>query len=415
MKIDMRRDDYLFSEYDLGRLIEAQQNALFKEIDEIDGNRLLNTNQTELVEYFKQKYLLPAPVLLEDKISVDQKEIQVDVSNDPNRLIFDRDEPFYITGTKVNFYIPYEGDKDLFKCQPSTYSLNPPRGTVTENELILSYETTKHEGDSIKNQFSNQLAQIKEYLGRIASGVSEFNNNIEQTILQRIETRSKKIREDQGLISSFGFPLRKREDAIETYTVPVIKKRIVPQMPTPGAPSVPEPTIHMKDYEQILSIITNMVSVMERSPKAFVHMDEEDLRTHFLVQLNGQYEGQATGETFNANGKTDILIRVENKNIFIAECKFWKGPEYFKEAIDQLLGYTSWRDTKTALLIFNRNKNLTDVLNKIPDTVKSHVNFVSEEPYESETGFRYKFHHNNDKERDILITVLVFDIPTEEE
>lgn len=70
-----------------------------------------------------------------------------------------------------------------------------------------------------------------------------------------------------------------------------------------------------------------MVLVMERSPHAFAKMGEEDLRTHFLVQLNGLYEGQATGETFNFEGKTDILIRVEGKNIFIAECKFWTGPK----------------------------------------------------------------------------------------
>ena len=50
-----------------------------------------------------------------------------------------------------------------------------------------------------------------------------------------------------------------------------------------------------------------MVAVMEWSPRAFVGMGEEDLRQHFLVQLNGAYEGQATGETFNFEGKTDIL------------------------------------------------------------------------------------------------------------
>jgi hypothetical protein len=36
---------------------------------------------------------------------------------------------------------------------------------------------------------------------------------------------------------------------------------------------------------------------------------EEDLRQHFLAQLNGHFEGSATGETFNYEGKTDILIR----------------------------------------------------------------------------------------------------------
>lgn len=41
----------------------------------------------------------------------------------------------------------------------------------------------------------------------------------------------------------------------------------------------------MEEYENILEIIRNMVQVMERSPKAFENMGEEDLRTHFLVQL----------------------------------------------------------------------------------------------------------------------------------
>ena len=68
-----------------------------------------------------------------------------------------------------------------------------------------------------------------------------------------------------------------------------------------------------------------MVNIMERSPKVFHNIDEEALRTRFLVQLNGHYEGGATGETFNYGGKTGILIRSEDKNIFIAGCTFWVG------------------------------------------------------------------------------------------
>jgi hypothetical protein len=78
-------------------------------------------------------------------------------------------------------------------------------------------------------------------------------------------------------------------------------------------------------------------------------MGKEDLRSHFLVQLNGAFHGQATGETFNFQGKTDILIRVDGKNIFIAECKFWKGEKSFPATLDQLLSHLSWRDTKTAV------------------------------------------------------------------
>ena len=166
----------------------------------------------------------------------------------------------------------------------------------------------------------------------------------------------------------------------------------------------------MGEYEHILSVLSNMVAVMERSPRAFKNMDEEDLRTHFLVQLNGQYEGQATGETFNYEGRTDILIRVNDRNIFIAECKFWTGPAGLTKALDQLLGYTAWRDTKTALLVFNRNKKMSMVLEKVTETVRDHPNYKAEQT-SSETKFRYVFGHRDDTNREITVAILVFDIP----
>jgi len=184
-------------------------------------------------------------------------------------------------------------------------------------------------------------------------------------------------------------------------------------MPSPSAePFRPEPELEMQEYESILKILTNMVSVIERSPQSFQSMKEEDLRQHFLVQLNSQYEGQATAETFNVGGKTDILLRVQDKNIFIAECKFWHGAKSFVEAIDQLLGYVQWRDSKTAILLFNRNKNLSDVLKQIPALVKEHPSFKREVKYSSETGFRVVLHHRDDRNREIYLTVLVFEVPS---
>ena len=97
----------------------------------------------------------------------------------------------------------------------------------------------------------------------------------------------------------------------------------------------------------------SMSHVMERSPSAFDKINEEDVRVHFLVQLNGQFECGVSGETFNFGGKTDVLIRVGAKNIFVAACKYWHGEKGFLETVDQLLGYLSWRDTKAAVIVFN--------------------------------------------------------------
>jgi hypothetical protein len=141
-------------------------------------------------------------------------------------------------------------------------------------------------------------------------------------------------------------------------------------------------------------------------------MGEEALRDIFLAQLNGHYQGMASGEAFNVSGKTDILIRDNDRNVFIGECKIWGGDMLFVETIDQLLGYTAWRDTKTALIIFNRNKDLSAVLAKIPVLVKNHPNFKRELPNHGETNFRYVIHHNDDKARELYMAVIVVEIPT---
>jgi hypothetical protein len=35
-------------------------------------------------------------------------------------------------------------------------------------------------------------------------------------------------------------------------------------------------------------------------------------------------------------------MRHEGKNIFVAECKLWRGPKAHLEALDQLLSYLTW-------------------------------------------------------------------------
>lgn len=63
------------------------------------------------------------------------------------------------------------------------------------------------------------------------------------------------------------------------------------------------------------------------------HLDEEKIRDLLLMSLNAQFEGAAAGEVFNAAGRTDVLIRAEDRNVLIAECKIWRGPKPIREAL----------------------------------------------------------------------------------
>jgi hypothetical protein len=184
-------------------------------------------------------------------------------------------------------------------------------------------------------------------------------------------------------------------------------------MPTPKSNTTArqEPSIEMATYEDILDTLASMSVTMERCPSAFEGMDEENLRMQFLIPLNSKYKGETSGETFNASGKKDILIKREDRILFVAECKFWKGPQSLTKTIDQLLGYLTWRETKAAILLFNRQKDFSIVLEKIPDVFRQHACFVREEQYPGETGFRFVVRNPTDPQRHLLVTILAFDVP----
>lgn len=406
------RVDALFWTHDLSAMLRQLEEKLSQQIDAIESSQLLNTSVEDWCDYFEQQFKINAPQLKKGEIQVDQDEINIDVSQDRGRDIFDRTQPFYIRGTRIGFLVPFDGDRELFKYRPSTHTLSPPFGTADESVLVLKYTRTDHDAEAVKAAFDKDVLEIEKYLQWITQDIKPFNDSLRTKIRQRVEARRDKLLKDQGLAAALGFPLRRRQDAPETYVVPSVRRKTTLRPPSASAtPFVPEPILDQQEYEHILSVISNMVAVMERSPKAFCGMQEEDLRHHFLVQLNGQYEGQATGETFNFEGKTDILIRVEGKNIFVAECMFWRGPESLKKKIDQLLGYTSWRETKVAILIFNREKNFSAVVSKIPEIAESHPNFKRRLRDVSETASRFILHHRDDKNRELILTVLAFEVP----
>ena len=408
-----KNSGYLFASHDLRAMIENQRAALRQEVEQIDANRLLNTAPADLSKYLVEKYSLTAPVLRRDDWSADEHETQVDVRNDQNRWITDRSRPCLIPGQRVTVEVPFDGEAVLFYAQPSSFSSMLPRAEIQGNSVFMKFDLA-HDGPQrdVKQEADKILNDIEQHLGWVRNNVNGFMQGLAGEADRAIASRRERILANQGRASSLGIPLKNRADAPKTFVLPDVKRKVVPTLP-PATSSAyaPEPVLDMETYEHILTVVQNMAHVMERSPSAFKTMGEEDLRQHFLVQLNGQFEGAATGETFNVNGKTDILLRAKDRNVFIGECKYWKGPKVYRETIDQLLGYTAWRDTKTAILIFNRGTSMSTVLAGVEAETLGHKNYKRTVDWKHESGFRFFFHHPGDANREFILTVLVFDVP----
>jgi hypothetical protein len=281
-----------------------------------------------------------------------------------------------------------------------------------ERVLVHFVRDVQLSSSQVEANIDGFVSEIEKHLGWLGNSATAWNTQLPIKVTNELTARRTKLIADRTATASLKFKIRERTGATRTYAAPEIKRKVAPTLPPVSSkPWKPEPVLEMSLYEHILKSITDAAMTWEHSPAAFASMGEEDLRTQLLFHLNGHFEGQGTAETFNKDGKTDILIRSNGKNIFIGECKFWGGAKILTETIDQLLGYTSWRDTKVAIIIFNRNKNFTAVLNQIRATVEAHPNCKQFLSRSSETQLRFQFTQRDDPEREMTLTVMAFDVP----
>ena len=389
-------------------------DSVVSEINSLDNSYVLKASQSELEEHFVDKVLIEPLVLhVENRYIKNQSGTKIDISRDFRRGLFP-DERITVQGTKIDIAIPFEGNSDLWKIRASTFSLSGyPEVEVRNNEIIfsISFPDDSVESNQLLAEIDRNTKSLSEAVGYLKNDVTNHNNSAPNTIRQALTRKRTLAQSTTGAIAALGIPI-KRVGAEPTFTIPTkrrTKPSTLPQVVT--GKYEPEPVLEEKEYQHILEILKSMSLVIERNPSSFASLDEESIRDHFLLQLNGHYEGGATGETFNASGKTDILIREGNKNVFIAECKFWRGQKVFTEAINQLLGYLTWRDSKCALLIFNKTKDSSAVRQKMHEIMEALPEYRKTEFHQPNGDSRYILVKTSEPGKEIIVTTQLYDIP----
>lgn len=400
----MSEGDFLFARGSLSESLRAEGAQLDDAALNIAAEHALAWTVDELTAELVERFSVEPLEIRWDEKELSHKDAEVVVGHGAYGEV-------RRPGTKLTYHVPFAGDATLFKLQPSHFNFNPPQAEVRDGELRISVTAMTPLPEGIAGQLDATVASIKQYVDWVNADVAIHNRGLEARARAAVEGRRAKVLADRELVASLGVPVRRREDAAPTYAVAPKRRSVARPAPRGSVPKRPEPFLQAEVYEEVLSIMRSMVEVMERSPRTFARIGEEALRDHFLVQLNGQFKGGATGETFNYTGKTDILIREGERVIFVAECKFWRGPKTIGDTIDQILGYLSWRDTKAAIALFNRGRELSKVLAQIPALVAAHPSFVREIRYGGETDFRFVLRRPDDPERELTLSVLVFEVP----
>lgn len=413
------RNDYLFCERDLYQVLQNNLEATRRLVDEIPVEQFNRLTDDEIFSHILSRLEILPLELHEGEQSMEHSETQIDVSHDPDRFFSRQQGPFYVPGLRVSVSIPFTGEPQLWKCKPSTFTTCPPSAKVYEEkgrdqcgyiELIVNQPSDAiGDGARIKNKIESAVQEIKRWVEFSKKDVLTHNSQLPERIKQQIQHRRDRLASHDSVLKMINIPLKKKNGAPEVPSLTLRKKIIRPLPPTPKGP--PDHTIRDEDYDYILNIIRHEGRSFETTPFTFAKHGEEELRDIILAHLNGHFEGQATGEAFRKKGKTDIRIEFENRAAFVAECKIWKGVKQAIEAIDQLLGYLTWKDCKSSLVIFNTNvAGFSELQKKLPEAIKGHTGFLGEIRPGQAGEWRFRFKAEDDDNRHIILHVFLFNL-----
>lgn len=407
----MRRSR-VFGERELRDFIEASKANIAHSIESEKDDYILNVNEDDYIAHKVSEAMVENLEIHVDDIYASSYEQMIPAEH------FPRD--FHVYPGKsykkdvIKFHVPISGNIHLLHCIPSSRILWTMDIEVNRDEFCFEIINFRDNADEIVRRKDENIRNILQQYENVKVEVERANASLDQHVRNVFSARKQRIQKSSGVLASLGVPIKKSSAAPATFSVPAPQKRNKPILNKPSvkeAGFTPEPSLDQATYVEILKLIHDVGKEFERLPSLYAGKEEEHLRDHFLMMLEPNFEGSATGETFNKTGKTDILLRYEGSNVFIGECKFWKGEKSYLATISQLLGYLTWRDSKAAVIMFVPNKDFTSVVETAKEASPKHTNFLKYVDEKDETWFNYEFHLDGDRNRVVKLAVMLYHIP----
>jgi len=315
-------------------------------------------------------------------------------------------------------FLPAAGNLELLRYDPDprvggtkTYSAD-----ITDDGYRVKLDSARRVGlsgsEKIEARLEETLEGVREKHENLEEVVEEFHERLREMARNQHDTRKTEIERQQAIQDDIDFPVRRRDDVAEALNVERPEKREEIRVEELRDPSEPTWRIPDEAYEEIMDTMNSLGAAFERRPGLFEDNDEEDMRDHMLFYLEENFVGSTSGETFNKDGKTDVMLQTDDGPVFVAECAIWNGPKTVTDKIDQLIGdYLTWRDSKAAVILFVANEDMPRVLEKIPGKVESHPQFVSAEGQKDESWWQYRF-ELPDSSKEVDLGVQAYHIPT---
>ena len=226
----------LFSGADINVAFKNVQGNAEVEIGNFSDDYVLARSVEDLTESVYEKYAVKTPVLNKNAIGSDWVDGYVPEYRTPNPNF---DQQPGMKGRIYSLHVPYTGDEYLFHYMPMTPPPNPVHATVSKTEIVFAAAGGWHTSKSINKQFDDNLATLEDGIQRVEKSVTPFNAYLRNVIIAQLAHRVNSARKTRQTTEGLKYPLRRRDDAPQTFKLPEKAKKLVLQNQSSEQPTSP--------------------------------------------------------------------------------------------------------------------------------------------------------------------------------
>lgn len=400
----------------IGDYYRAAVDRAQAEIESTPDDKAIGMDPSEWIEYLIGKWGM-LEIALDETRQVEMSEVEREHQLRGYDIWTNQGPGTVVRQAAVRVEVPVTPSHTLQviwqqKLAPNTFSISHgyPPFDYDHNGGVLS-DVVQLQQDEVKRTIDRIKATLRAYNESIRSEQPQFRAQLVQMVNTKRDRVRQKHKGLDELAAAIGIPLKRRaEISTVVPTVPKIRATIAPVLP-PVSRAPTRPVLEAAKFAAILELLDNSGRQFERTPQSFQQLTEEGLRDIVLGSLNAVFEGAAGGETFQGVGKVDIHLRMTQGEIFLAELKFWNGPESLKEVVGQLRGRLTWRDSYGVAVLLSRNSGFTDVLKAVRETLLVTDGYASGTLRElAANQFAARFAIPSDDARQASVHVLVYNL-----
>lgn len=389
----------LFCHGDLHSILAARLQAVRRNVYAIHEEQLLATATPIVVEHVVAPLLIEPLVLFEDEMTLETAEAPDDLPQSvPSRL-------------RLAFLIPFRGWTDLWMRQPDFHRKLEPSARIEDSRLRIEFvKPASAYKESYEADLALVLRDIRDAIAAQKRALDKYNESLPGAVQTVVAQRKLDLQKLRELEAELNVPLARQKGMPAFKPIQLPRRESVMLAAIPEHAFQPEPALSASVYEEVLALIRHAGRSFEGAPQTYFPLGEDGLRDTMLSHIAVVFKNGATGETFRKFGKTDIRVVVDARAAFVAECKLWKGRKVVTAAVDQLLGYLTWRDCKVALVFFNKsNANFSAVQAEMGIALRDHPNFRREDKTSEPGELRFSM-TGSDPGRLIAVHVFAFDL-----